>query len=511
MAVPTVIGTETEYGITVRNNPDLHPTLASSWVVNSYRGDRVRVQWSYDEETPDRDARGLEYELYGPAEANNNMVNVVLSNGARFYVDHAHPEYASPECSDPLQAALYDKAGERVLADAAAAYRGFRPGEQLYIHKNNSDGKGNSYGYHENYLVSRAAPFADLIRYATTWLVTRQIFTGSGKLGAENGRPGVGYQITQRADFFEEAVGLETTLRRPIVNTRDEPHGEPSKYRRFHVIIGDANMSEVQTFVKLGATALLLAAVEDGAVPDPLTLADPVESTWRISHDLSLAEPLRLADGGTATALELQLRYHERLSKYADEHLPEEVWADVIREWGAVLRDLEIDFMRTSDRLDWSAKLRMLNGFRRRDDLEWSHPKLALAALQYHDTDPVRGLAYRLQESGLLRRLFTDEALDRAALHPPAGTRAYFRGRCVGQFPESLVAANWDSLVFDVGGETLKRVPMKEPLRGNADLVGGLLDSAGEAGDLLEALGEAAGPDKSWNDKKIPPDPPQGY
>ena len=487
MAAPTVIGTETEYGITVRNNPDLHPTLASSWVVSSYRGGRVRVQWSHEEETPDRDARGVENETHAPAE-DNNMVNVVLSNGARFYVDHAHPEYSSPECSDPLQAALYDKAGERVLADAAGAYRSFRPGDQLYIHKNNSDGKGNSYGYHENYLVSRDAPFSDLIRYATTWLVTRQIFTGSGKLGAENGRPAAGYQITQRADFFEEAVGLETTLRRPIVNTRDEPHGDPSKYRRFHVIIGDANMSEVQTFIKLGATALLLAAVEDGALPDALALADPVEATWRTSRDLTMSEPLRLADGGTATALELQLRYREWLSKYAEENLPEPVWADVVREWGSALHDLEVDFMRTSDRLDWSAKLRMLNGFRRRDDLEWSHPKLALAALQYHDVHPARGLAYRLQEGGLLRRLFTDEELDRAALRPPAGTRAYFRGRCVGQFPDSLVGANWDSLVFDVGEAALKRVPMMEPLRGNEELVGELLDATEEAADLLAAL-----------------------
>ena len=223
---------------------------------------------------------------------------MVLSNGARFYVDHAHPEYSSPECADPHQAALYDKAGERVVAAATGALRRtLRPGENLYVHKNNSDGKGNSYGYHENYLVSRTMPFADLIHYATTWLGTRQIFTGSGKLGSENGRPDVAYQLSQRADFFEEEVGLETTLKRPIVNTRDEPHGDPTKYRRFHVIIGDANMSEVQTFLKLGATALMLSAIEDRAIPETLALADPVEATWRLSHDLSLSLPLPLADG----------------------------------------------------------------------------------------------------------------------------------------------------------------------------------------------------------------------
>ena len=490
MAIQTVLGTETEYGITVRNQPDFNPTVASSLVVNSYQGGRVRVQWSFDEETPGRDARGFGHEAFGLADADTGLVNVVLSNGARFYVDHAHPEYSSPECADPLQATLYDKAGERVLeAAAAAAYRLLRPSERLYIHKNNSDGKGNSYGYHENYLLSRSLPFADLIRYATTWLVTRQIFTGSGKLGSENGRPGVRYQISQRADFFEEEVGLETTLKRPIINTRDEPHGDPTKYRRFHVIIGDANMSEIQTFVKLGTTALMLSAIEDGAIPNPLELAEPVEATWRLSHDVSLHRPLKMADGSSATALELQFRYYEWLSKYAEQQLPAPVWGDVIREWGQILEDLETDFTRTSDRLDWSAKLRMLDGFRRRDDLDWTNPKLAMAALQYHDTDRRRGLAYRLEERGLLKRLFTDAELDRATAVPPAETRAYFRGRCVERFSDSLVAANWDSLVFDIGEEPLKRVPMMEPLRGSKALVGELLDASSDATELLAALG----------------------
>ena len=489
MATPTVIGTETEYGITVRHQPDFNPTIASSLVVNSYQGGRVRVQWSFDEETPGRDARGFGHESFGITEVDSGLVNVVLSNGARFYVDHAHPEYSSPECSDPLQAALYDKAGERVLAAAARSVcRILRPGQNLYIHKNNSDGKGNSYGYHENYLLSRSLPFADLIHYATTWLVTRQIFTGSGKLGSENGRPPVLYQITQRSDFFEEEVGLETTLKRPIINTRDEPHGEPTKYRRFHVIIGDANMSEVQTFIKLGTTSLLLSAIEDGALPDALELADPVEATWRSSHDISLSRPLAMADGSSATALEIQFRYLEWISKYAEETLPQPVWADVVREWGRVLEDLESDFMRTSDRLDWTAKLRMLNAFRRRDGLDWNDPKLAMAALQYHDIEPRKGLAYRLESAGALRRLFTDADVERATSEPPTDTRAYFRGRCVDRYSRSLVAANWDSLVFDVGEEPLKRVPMMEPLRGNKALVGELLDASSEATDLIAAL-----------------------
>ena len=490
MALPSVIGTETEFGIMVRDRPDYSPTLASSHVVNSYQGGRVRVQWSFEEETPGNDARGAGYETYGPAEADPGLINVVLSNGARFYVDHAHPEYSSPECVDPRQAALYDKAGERVAAAAAEAARDVLPsGGELRIHKNNSDGKGNSYGYHENYLVSRDLPFADLIRYATTWLVTRQIFTGSGKIGAENGRPPVDYQLTQRADFFEEAVGLETTLKRPIVNTRDEPHADASKYRRFHVIIGDANMSEVQTFIKIGATALLLSAVEDGALPDELQLADPVEAAWRVSHDLTLSRPLRLEGGGRATALELQRQYYEWLVKYAERELPEPVWSQALEEWGSVLDDLETDPRRCADRLDWAAKYRLVDGYRLREGLARDHPRAAMIALQYHDVDRERGLAYRLEERGDLRRMFTDEEVERAAAFPPSETRAFFRGGCVDRFAESLVAANWDSLLFDIGEANLKRVSMMEPRRGTRDLVGGLLESCRLPADLIRALG----------------------
>ena len=354
---------------------------------------------------------------------------MVLSNGARFYVDHAHPEYSGPECADPLSAALYDKAGERVVASAAATMRAvLAPGEDLRIHKNNSDGKGNSYGYHENYLVSRLLPFSDVIHYATSWMVSRQVLTGSGKLGVENGRPRVPYQLTQRADFFEEEVGLETTLKRPIINTRDEPHGDASKYRRLHVIIGDANMSEVQTFVKLGATALLLAAVEDGALPDALELADPVEATWRVSHDLTLSEPITMADRGTITVLELQRQYFEWLSKYAEQELPEAVWSDVIREWGSLLDDLERDPMSVADRLDWAAKYQMIEAFKDRDGLEWDDPKLAMIALQYHDTDPDKGLAYRLERRGSLRRMFTDDEVESATVNPTFRHSCLFSG-----------------------------------------------------------------------------------
>ena len=491
MAVHKVLGTETEYGITVRPVRDFNPALASAQLVNSYPGGRVRVQWSYEEESPGRDARGFGHEGFGVADPEGALVNAVLSNGARLYVDHAHPEYSGPECYDALEAALYDKAGERVMFRAAlAATELLQPGQRMSVYKNNSDGKGNSYGAHENYLLSRETPFGDVIRYATTFFVTRQIFTGSGKVGSENSRPDARFQLTQRADFFEEEVGLETTLKRPIVNTRDEPHGDPAKYRRLHVIIGDANLSETQIFLKLGSTALFLAALEDGALPDPLDLADPVASCWRVSHDLSFRHPLELDGGGSTTALELQWRYHDWLKKYVESELAEdEVAIRVVEVWEGVLSDIEADPGRLVDRLDWAAKLRIIEGYVERDGLPWDHSKLKALDLQYHDVDPHRSLYQHLVDRRAIQRLFAEEEIERAEKQPPERTRAYFRGTCVSRFANSLVAANWDSLVFDTGESHLKRIPMMEPLRGDRLRVGALLDSVDDAAALIAALG----------------------
>ncbi len=366
MALPKVLGTETEYGITVRNQAEYNPVLASSTLINAYRGGRARIQWSFDEESPGRDARGGYTDDPLPIELETGLVNVVLANGARLYVDHAHPEYSTPECTGPLQAALYEKAGEMIMARAVASARAMMPPEErIFAHKNNSDGKGNSYGTHENYLLARSVPFGEVVRHFTGFLVTRQIFTGSGKVGSENGRPKADFQITQRADFFEEEVGLETTLKRPIINTRDEPHADPARYRRLHVIIGDANLSETQTFLKLGSAMLILSALEDGALPEPLVLDRPVAATWQISHDLDLNGVYELESGRTITALAAQWQYLEWATKYLHDSDQDEIFADVVAVWESVLTDLEADPLRLADRLDWVAKYRLLLGYRR--------------------------------------------------------------------------------------------------------------------------------------------------
>src|SRR6516225_919720 len=225
---------ETEYGIIVRGSADPNPIAASSALINAYVADLARrVEWDFEDETPGKDARGFAREGAMPPEIETHLVNTVLTNGARYYVDHAHPEYSTPECADALELVGADKAGERILARSMLAARRLTdPGQEIVVYKNNSDGKGNSYGTHENYLVDRAVPFAALVRNLLPWFVSRQVFTGAGKVGSENGAGAFDYQISQRADFFEEEVGLETTLKRPIVNTRDEPHADPQKYRR---------------------------------------------------------------------------------------------------------------------------------------------------------------------------------------------------------------------------------------------------------------------------------------
>jgi proteasome accessory factor A len=255
------------------------------------------------------------------------------------------------------------------------------------------------------------------------------------------------------------------------------------------VILGDANLSEVQIFLKVGTTALMLAALEDGAIPDSLDLADPVESCWRVSHDIDLNRPLELDGGGTATALELQGRFLEWLSKYVEKELDDPVWTRLVEEWERTLTALESDVSSLSDTLDWVAKKQVFDRFVARDGVEWDSAKLRAFDLQYHDVSPEKGLYNRMAASGRFRRLFTDEEILAATSYPPERTRAYFRGRCVDLFRDSVVAANWDSLVFDIGESHLKRVPMMEPLRGAADIVGSILEESEDAADLLQRLG----------------------
>lgn len=493
MAVPKVCGIETEYGIALRGAAESNPVLASSLLINAYV-EHHRVGWDFEDESPGRDARGFAPADAAPPEVETHLVNSVLTNGARYYVDHAHPEFSSPECSTAVEAVTFDKAGERILARSMQAVRRSLPeGQEIVVYKNNSDGKGNSYGCHENYLLDRAVPFSAFIRHATPWLVTRQIFAGAGKVGAENGGNDVGFQLSQRSDFFEEEVGLETTLRRPIINTRDEPHADAQKYRRLHVILGDANLCEIATFLKLGTTAIVLSMIEDGFVDKDFALATPIATLRSISRDLTCRQTFELADGSYCTPIDVQWEYFRLAQKYAHEVGlescgGEEVGRMVLERWETVLTGLEADPMRLEGQIDWVTKFCLLDAYVQRDGLEWDDPKLVLMDLQYHDVRPERSLYERLVGAGKVERLLVEDDVVAAMTDPPETTRAYFRGKCLARWSDAIVAANWDSMVFDVGGDSLRRIPMMEPLRGTRVHVEELLGRCATPGDLVEAL-----------------------
>ncbi len=498
MSIAKVLGIETEYGI-IATGVDSSPVTSSSLLINSYVSRfESKIGWDFEAEMPMSDARGFNLDDVFPQDIEMNMVNTVLTNGARYYVDHAHPEVSTPECRTASEAVLFDRAGEEIVRQSMLAAKRVLPdGAELVAYKNNSDGKGNSYGCHENYLLSRSVPFGEMAALITTHFVTRQIFCGAGKVGSEfEGMPNnsVPFQLSQRADFFEEEIGLETTLKRPIVNTRDEPHCDPTKYRRLHVIVGDANMSEVATFLKLGTTAILLSMIEDEQFEDDLVLATPVSAIRQVSHDPTLKQKILLDSGKTYTALNLQEILCERAEKYADrfglESVGEEDGKLILSRWRETLEGLRHDPSTMSHVIDWVAKKRIVDGIAERYDLRANDPRLKAIDLQYHDMRTEKCLALRAG----LETMTNPEDVLRATTTPPETTRAYFRGMCLQKWPADVVAANWDSVVFDIGRDPLRRVPMMEPLRGTRELTERLFAQSSTPAELVAALGDQVSP-----------------
>lgn len=525
-----VMGSETEYGIHAPAAPGANATYLSSQVIAAYaKLTRERLHaspgagWDYTDETPLRDARGwsvrrnqahpdlltdLEPVLtaegvalaHGPSELELDgdqepaLMNLVLGNGARLYVDHAHPEYSSPEVTNPLDAVRWDSAGDAVVLTAVRALASDQERGPINLYKNNTDGKGASYGSHENYLVPRAVPFSDLVRGLTPFFVTRQLVCGAGRVGiGQDGRT-PGYQISQRADFFEAEVGLETTMRRPIINTRDEPHSVADKYRRLHVIVGDANCSHVANYLKFGTTALVLSLIEAGAMPD-IEVHEPVSAMHRLSHDTDLRETVRLLDGRRLTGLEVQWIYFEAAAKLAAdagvaaEHGGDGHTATVLRLWERALTDLAADPDAAAGYIEWGAKRRVLEAYRTRDGLGWGDARLGLIDIQWSDVRPERGLANRLLAKGSLERLVDDGEIARAAIDPPSDTRAWFRGKSIQRFPANVASASWDSVVFSPPGSyRLQRVPTREPLRGTRALTEPLFTAHQDIQGFLDAL-----------------------
>ena len=498
--VVRVMGIETEYGIAVPGDPHVNPVQISSQIVNGYATGEPglsHARWDYEEENPLRDARGftMAREVADASQLTDDdvgLANVILTNGARLYVDHAHPEYSSPEVTSPRDVLRWDKAGERVMATAAARAASIPGTPRINLYKNNTDNKGASYGTHENYLMRRSTPFPDIVRHLTPFFVSRQVICGQGRVGRGQQGHDAGFQISQRADFFEVEVGLETTLKRPIINTRDEPHADADKYRRLHVIIGDANLAEVAGFLKVGMTSLVLAMIEDGFLADDLSILRPVHELHQVSHDPSLRHLIGLRDGRSITAVQLQREYCDQAHKYVEDRLGSSVdddTSEVLRRWSQVVDDLTDDPNRLAGQLDWIAKRQILDGYRSRDGLDWADARLQLVDLQYSDVRPDKGLYYRLLATGRMERLVPEHESVDAVHTPPVDTRAWFRGECVRRYGSHVAAASWDSVIFDVPGRvSLQRVPMLEPLRGTKHHVGDLLDRCESAADLVDAL-----------------------
>ncbi|MDP2623057.1 MAG: Pup--protein ligase [Actinomycetota bacterium] len=406
--------------------------------------------------------------------------NVFLENGARLYLDvGSHPEYATPECDSLYDLIAHDKAGERVLegllhsAEQRLEEEGIRG--KVYLFKNNTDSAGNSYGCHENYLVSRQADFQRMIDTLIPFFVTRQIFAGAGKL-LQTAR-GTVFSLAQRAEHIWEGVSSATTRSRPIINTRDEPHADAERYRRLHVIAGDSNMSEYISYVKVGATVAILQMLEDDVVFRDLTLENPIRAIREISHDITCRRRVRLANGRELSALDIQWEYLERVIRYArTTGFPPQVQS-AVQMWEHLLTGLEKDPFTLRRECDWVAKHHLVEEYGASRGLPLSDPRLALLDLAYHDVTRDRGLYYLLERKGLVEKIVTDEDVERALVHPPQTTRARLRG----DFIKAAKSRNRDFTVdwvhLKLNDQAQRTVLCKDPFRAVDERVDKLIAS----------------------------------
>lgn len=462
MTSPVIqFGLETEFGISRDGSEEVDVVAESIALVRSATEPGVWMCWDYESEDPHADMRGFRVsELRQDSDEANYFAqdaerelsfveiksDLVLGNGARFYNDHAHPEYCTPECHTPTELLLHDRAGERILM-ACAQHLSEQRQTKVRIYKNNTDFFGHSYGCHENYLLPRSLPWEPLAQGMQAFLITRQIIAGAGKFAieAEDKFVSSGFQLSQRSDFFSELQSVDTMQRRPIINTRDEPHANPKHYRRFHVILGDANMSPFSTWLKVGSTALTLEAL----VRDPKRsfpkVADPLPALFEISRDPTFKWPIKLEGHRTSTGLEVQRAYLAAVKELCD--LSGQENSRLVEEWERVLGDLEADHLRCRDRLDWVAKLAMIREFQAAQNLADDDPWLRSFDLEYHRLDFNEGLYYGLEQSGAIRGVPAEAAVRDAIKHPPF-SRAYIRGKCIQKFANDVTSAQWDHITL---------------------------------------------------------------
>jgi proteasome accessory factor A len=407
--------------------------------------------------------------------------NVFLENGARLYLDvGSHPEYATPECDSIADLVAHDKAGERILeqlvssAEVRLREEGIRG--VVFLFKNNTDSAGNSYGCHENYLTSRRDDFAHYAEVLIPFLVSRQIYAGAGKV-LQTAR-GAMYCVSQRAEHIWEGVSSATTRSRPIINTRDEPHADAERYRRLHVIVGDSNMSEYATFLKIGATSILLRMLEDPAVVlRDMTLENPIRAIREISHDTALRRRVRLANGREASALEIQSEYFNRARRYQESKGLSPLEDQALDMWEHCLTGLERDPWSLDRECDWVIKHHLIERYRAKNGLPLTHPKVALIDLQYHDVNRERGLFYKMQSAGLVERICTDEAIDNAVEQPPQTTRARLRGEFIRRAKERRRDFTVDWVHLKLNDQAQRTVLCKDPFKSRDERVEKLIAS----------------------------------
>jgi proteasome accessory factor A len=407
--------------------------------------------------------------------------NVFLENGARLYLDvGSHPEYATPECDSIADLVAHDKAGERILEQlvSSAEIRLREEGIRgvVFLFKNNTDSAGNSYGCHENYLTSRRDDFAHYAEVLIPFLVSRQIYAGAGKV-LQTAR-GAMYCVSQRAEHIWEGVSSATTRSRPIINTRDEPHADAERYRRLHVIVGDSNMSEYATFLKIGATSILLRMLEDPAVVlRDMTLENPIRAIREISHDTALRRRVRLANGREASALEIQSEYYNRARRYQESKGLSPLEDQALDMWEHCLTGLERDPWSLDRECDWVIKHHLIERYRAKHGLPLTHPKVALIDLQYHDVNRERGLFYKMQSAGLVERTCTDEAIDNAVEQPPQTTRARLRGEFIRRAKERRRDFTVDWVHLKLNDQAQRTVLCKDPFKSRDERVEKLIAS----------------------------------
>ena len=531
------VGLETEFGVLRPGDAYANPVVLSTRVVEAYSvGAGVpTARWDYEGEDPLADLRGgrLRRSAVHPSQLTDDparpapsgdvppapwgsrarpsaaeaalprATTAVLVNGARFYVDHAHPEYSSPEVLTPRDALIWDRAGEVVARRAMTALDegSVDAPAQIVLYKNNVDGKGAAYGSHENYLVRRDVPFEALAEVLTPFLVTRPVLVGSGRVGIGQRSERPGFQISQRADYVESEIGLQTTFNRPIINTRDEPHADNARWRRLHVINGDANRFDVPIYLKIATTDLLLWFLEQAYTEgsdrftEALTrlrrltiIGDPVEEHWALSHDPTLSHELR-TQSGSMTALAIQRAFLDVISpavtrvEDAQAHRALALWRqvlDVLEQWrhdGAGP---------AAQMVEWVAKYELCEGLRRRSGTGWDDPRLAALDIQWADLRPGRSVVDRLDAAGRVHRLVSEAEIQRAADTPPEGTRAAIRGTAIRRHPQ-IVGASWTCLLLDVPG-----APELARLRLPDDVVVG----PDETATILEEIGRRAEPER---------------